>query len=598
MSLQEPKAIYDGFSRINRGMDSGRPPSSIGRDQVAFAINTTFREEYPKHRPGIRRVTLGGDDFQLGRWQGAAGYVATTGRPSVIASIGGQIVQFDLFDMTVNNLSSTSGLENPSIVPKTWFTQAEQFLPIQNGVSIPLIWDGASLRRATPVAFGGVELPVGCMMEYSNGRLAVALPGLTSFVMGDLAYSRTGNASDVLGFTENQFIDGGGEFVMPSDAGFITAMKTVAIMDTTLGQGPLQIFGQKGSASFNAPFDRTQWQNLSSAIQSVSMLAPGPTSQEVTISVNGDLWYRASDGIRSFQIARRDHGTWVNTPLSHEMDRVLEKDDPALTDFASGVDFDNRLLCTVSPYRATTDGVEYGVAWRGLVALDFKPVSSMFDRNQPSWEGVWTGLQILQILKVDCYANERCFVFALNSDNEIELWELSKTDTADNGGTVPIDWTIESRALGFVDNSEYLKQLKRTEQWLQKMTGEVVWEVEYRPDGFWGWLPLDSGSVCATTGMCEGPACGPPQSPQLQYRPRKITSAPALDCEECVDKPYRNGFEFQFKLSVTGSAQLRRFRSVATDLPEQTTGGCLGVETDCCDQSGCEYSPWAYQIEE
>lgn len=578
-------------------MDSGRAPSLIFRDQVAFAINTTFREAYPQPRPGFSKLTLTGDAFQFGRWQGAAGYVAVNGQPSIIASIGGHIVRFDLFNMNVTDLSTTADLLNPSIVPKTWFVQAFEYMPIQNGINIPLIWDGATLRRAIPIDFGGEELPVGKQMEYSNGRLAVALPDGLSFVMGDLAYSRTGSSKDVLGFTENLFIDGGGAFVMPANAGFITAMKSVAVMDTTLGQGPLQIFGSEASASFNAPFDRTQWQNLSSAIASVSTLGPGPTSQEAAVNVNGDLWYRASDGVRSFMIARRDHGTWVNTPLSHEVERLLDRDDQNLLDFASAVDFDNRLICTASPYRATTDGIEYGVAWRGVVALDFKPVSSMFDRGQPVWEGAWNGINILQILKVKCYNKDRCFVFVLNSSNVIELWELSKDESFDEGGT-EISWTMETRALGFNDQSESLKTLARTEQWFTQLNGNLTWSVEWRPDAFWGWLLLDQGSICATTGMCSGTACNPPQAPQLQYRPRKITAGPDLSCDECSNKPYRNGFEFQFRLSMTGSASLRRFRAVAFDVAENTTGGCLGVEESCCDQLGCESSPWAYQIEE
>lgn len=597
MSLSEPLTFYDSLEQVDRGMDSGTPPALIARDQVALAINTTFREKFPKPRPGMNRVTFTGDNFQTGRWQGASAYVAPTGRPALIASIGGKIIRFDLFNNTVTNLSTTSGVSNPSNVPKAWMTQAEQFLPIQNGVNIPIIWDGAVLRRANPVSFGGIELPVGRMMEYNNGRLAVALPDRTSFVMGDLAYSRTGNASDLLGFTENQFIDGGGAFVMPSNAGFITAMRTVAVMDTTLGQGPLQIFGTNGSASFNAPFDRTQWQNLSSAIESVSMLAPGPTSQEATISVNGDLWYRARDGVRSFMIARRDHSTWVNTPLSHEMDRILDKDDPYLMQFASSVDFDNRLLCTASPYRATTDGEEFGVAWRGLIALDFKPIGSMFDRTQPVWEGIWTGVQILQIIKIDCYGKDRCFIFALDSENQIEVWELSKSALYDLNG-VRITWTLETRRMGFQDNGQTLKNLGRTEQWWEKISGTFDWCVNYRPDGYLGgWLQLDCGSVCATTGMCDGPGCSAPAPPLMQYRPRKISASPDRSCEPCVDKYFMNGYEFQFKLMMDGQAQLRRFRAVAAECAEKPVGGCLGDEASCCTETGCESSPWAYQIE-
>lgn len=591
MSLSESKTLYDGLTQIRRGIDSEKAPPIIGVDQLSFAINATFRSGFPENRPGMAQIDLTGDDFQLGKWQGAHSYVASNGQPSIVASIGGEIIRFDPISNSVTNLSTGSGLTNPSNLSHAWMVQAETYLVIQDGSSIPLIWDGASLRRANPVAFGGTELPVGKMMEYNNGRLWVALPDLRSFVAGDLAYSITGSAVDLLSFTENIFLNGGGSFAMPSTAGFITAMKTVSVQDSVLGQGPLQVFGQSGSASINAPFDRTLWQNIDSPIETVSLMSSGPRSQDAAIQVNGDIWYRAGDGVRSFMVARRDHGTWVNTPMSAEMSRVISRDDENILNYASAVDFDNRLLLTVSPYRATYDAVEYGVAHRGLGVLDFNPVGSMFERGQPTWDGIWTGLQILQILTVNCYGTDRCFIFALNSSNEIELWELSKSYRFDNL-VDPIDWTIETRSFGFKDQGELLKQLQRTERWFDRVADVVTLDIDYRPDSFWGWLDLDNGSVCATTDLCTPPGCSP-SSPQLQYRPRKLSAAPDNDCEACVSKPYKNGYEFQFKLTISGAARLRRFRAVATEVAENTDGGCLDEES-CCSESGCEYDPWAY----
>lgn len=592
MSLSESLTDFDGLTTITRGIDSENAPALIGVDQVAFAINTTFRGGFAQSRPGVSKLTLSGDAFQLGRWQGAHGYVAANGQPSIIASIGGQIIRFDPISKQVTNLSTPLGLTNPSNLSHAWMTQAEIYLPIQDGSSIPLIWDGALLRRGKPVAFGGSEFPVGKMMEYNNGRLWVAKPDLRTFWGGDLAYSRTGKAADVLGGLENEFLLGGGEFVMPSTAGFITAIKTVAAQDSVVGQGPLQVFGETGTASMSVPFDRETWQFLNSPIETVSLLSSGPRSQEGVAIVNGDLWYRAADGVRSFMMARRDHGTWVNTPLSSEMNRVLERDDDNLLSFGSSVLFDNRLLVTVSPYRATYDGVAYGVAHRGLAVLNFEPVSGMFNRGQPAWEGIWTGLNILQVVVLKCYGVDRCFIFALNDCLQIEMWELSKRAAFDNLDD-PIEWVLETRAFGFKDQSESLKQLARAERWFDRISGVVAFDIKFRPDSFWGWLDLDNGTVCATTDLCTPPGCSP-SSPQLQYRPRKLTAAPDNECEEATDKPYRNGFEFQFKLTVNGAARLRRFRAVATQVAEDTTGGCLGEE-ECQQERGCEYSPWAYQ---
>ena len=216
----------------------------------------------------------------------------------------------------------------------------------------------------------------------------------------------------------------------------------------------------------------------------------------------------------------------------------------------------------------------------------------MFDRSQPVWDGVWNGLQILQIVTLSVYGDERCFVFALNSSNVIELWELSKTAAFDETST-PIEWSIETRSHGFDDESQTLKQLVRTEHWLQGVEGTVTFDFSYRPDSFWGWLPLDTGQVCATTGLCTGPACGPLILPQRQYRPRLLSASPDTSCEACVDKQYRTGYQFQFKLAMSGAAQLKRFRDVGLDLPENTAGGCF-ADAACCSETGCESDIWSY----
>lgn len=593
MSLKESsKTIYDGFTTIKRGIDSGTAPSAIGADQVSFAINTTFRGGYPHNRPGLSKIPLTGDNFQLGRWQGAHPFIGTDQKPSIIASIGGQIIRFDPISNQTTNLSTSSGLSNPSNLPQTWMCQALNFLPIQDASSIPLVWDGATLRRGNPRAFGGNEFPVGSIMTYNNGRLWVATPDRTGFTGGDLAYSVTGAPDDVLSDIDNKFINAGGIFTLSSDAGIITAMRSIALQDSTLGQGPLQVFAQKGTSSINAPFDRTAWFDVDSALVSSSLLSTGPTSQYGTININGDLWYRSDDGVRSFMIARRDHGSWVNTPVSDEMERVIIRDDPYLLGFVSSVDFDNRLLVTVSPYRATYDAVEYGVAFRGLAVLDFKPTNGMFNRANPYWEGIWTGLQILQVITVNCYGLDRCFIFALNASHQIEMWELSRNNRFDNLSD-PISWTIETGSIKFKDQGELLKRLERTERWFDKVYGSLTYDFSFKPDAFWDWISLDSGSVCSTASNCTPPGCTVPSFPREQYRPRQLSAAPDDTCETCVNKPAKNAFEYQFKLAMDGAGQLRRFRAVATDLPENTTGGCFSEET-CCEETGCEYNPWAY----
>ena len=580
--LTESLMLYDGMTTVDQGMDSGHSPSLLSPTQVALLVNATTRQGFPESRPGRSQLTLTGDSLQLGRFQGASSYYAPDGRGYLITSVGGQILRIDPFHNVVTTLSNAS-TSNPSNLPKVWFCQAESFLAIQDNSSIPLVYDGSVLRRTKPVDFGGDEFPIGNAMEYNNGRLWVALRDRRTFSGGDLAYSVTGQAKDVLTSTQNKFLTGGA-FVLPSSAGLITAMRSLAVQDSVLGQGPLVVFGEFAAATVNAPFNADEWQTTASPIATIGLIAPGPTSQEACIPVNGDLWYRAVDGDRSFMIARRDHGTFVNTPVSNEIRGITDVDEHALLAYASAVDFDNRRLETVSPWRVVDSNRNIlGIAWRGLSVLDFRPITNMFDRTQPSWDGVWTGLDILQVVTLKNGGKDHCYIFAINSTTlQIELWELSTQDRYDNS-TTPITWIIETRNFGFPPNgSEVLKELVRSETWLKQITGTVPYTIYYRPDDYQSWLMLDTGTFSATGGMCSV-NCSTPIPPMMQYRPRKLSQGPTTDDECCVNKLFRSGYEFQFRLEIGAPCELRRFRAVAQSQQEEVVGGCLRNESGCLE---------------
>jgi hypothetical protein len=473
--------------------------------------------------------------------------------------------------------------------------QALSYLIIQDGSSLPLILGDGGMRRSRPYTLGGDEVPVGTVMAYSNGRLWVALEDRQSFMFGDLAYSITGTEFDVLTFTENELWGAGGAFVVPNNAGPITAMRPITVQDTTTGQGPLQVFTSQGSFSVDAPFAREDWINLQSPIVTISMIGSGASSQNAAQNVNGDIWYRARDGVRSFVVARRDHGTWVNTPLSREVDRILNRDTEVLLEYSSAALFDNRLLITCSPYRAQeTDGTMHGVAHRGLVALDFRSTASMLERSQPVWEGLWTGLQILQLVPANFDGMDYLFIFTLNADNEIEMWEMARNarfDSLDN----PIEWGLESRAFQFIDQGWSRVRLQTAEMWVSKLFGNVDFDLKFRPDQSWNWQDYHTWSKCASKGLCAIDCTSPTPFafPQNQYRPRTLLPIAPNDCETAAGKPYREGFEFQVKLTMTGACQLHRMRLSATQVAEQSREVCPGEEV-CVADSGCETSPFSY----
>src|ERR1041385_6903574 len=103
-------------------------------------------------------------------------------------------------------------------------------------------------------------------------------------------------------------------------------MHPAAMTDTALGQGPMLVGTPNVVFTVNLPFDRTTWKNLAEALQTANPIV-GPVSQDSVINVNGDLWYRSLDGIRSYITAQRQfNGAWGNTPQSRSEERRVGKE--------------------------------------------------------------------------------------------------------------------------------------------------------------------------------------------------------------------------------------------------------------------------------
>lgn len=608
MSVRDPKRTSDGFKGLPDGVNSGDEPSILPPTQAAFAVNTMFRGGYAKCRPGIskRALTFPDEDgiedttlktnFQTKRFQGAKVYEPITGAPNyIIASIGGRIFKIKLErNYAVMDITPPDG-PNPNNRPTSWMEQAEEFMVIQDGQSGAIIFDGAASRRSNRELR---EVPTGTVMAYGWGRLWVATSDRHFFVAGDIVTGDSGTAAydyrdAVLKFTENEFLNGGGSFGVPQASGQITAMKFPVALDNSTGQGPLQVFTAQGGWSVNAPVDRTIWQDLQYPIQSVNLAAPGPVSQNCVCPVNNDLWYRSFDGERSFKNAQRVSETqWENTPMSYEMNDLLDNDDAnLLLDFSSAALFHNWLVQTISP-KPTTQGVTH----RGLVVLDFAPLGSIRSKNMaPVWNGLWTGLNILQV--VQC-AN-RCFLFVLSSTNKIELWELTKDQKFDKPDLITdnrIAWSLTPKSFGFKDQGQEIKRLNTADLWVDQVTGEVDFDVDYRPDQYPAFRDWANWSICSDYKQCGPTDCLLVEDFKEQYRPRMKLPTPAEACEAGANKSFLMGYEFQPRINVTGHCRLKLFRMHAHEEQEDPVGPCLTTEA-CSTLSPCEPNPFGYSSE-
>lgn len=213
--------------------------------------------------------------------------------------------------------------------------------PVTSTLSSPATVAGAYCRWAP-------EVPVGAVMAYGQGRLFVAGADRRTFKAGDIIYGDVrGTADNVLRFTEEIYLAEGGDFSFPSTMGRIVSMGFVPFQDTATGQGELLVMGEFGVSSYNVSAERTNWK--STQIQRVTFTEIGAVSPVGAVGVNNDVVFRTGLGIRSYRQARADLNSYGQTPISAEVNRILDLDDKSLLGRVSAVYFANRMLMTCGP---------------------------------------------------------------------------------------------------------------------------------------------------------------------------------------------------------------------------------------------------------
>lgn len=403
------------------------------------------------------------------------------------------------------------------------------------------------------------ELQAGRMGVYGMGRNWYSLPDALSFRAGDIVGSSSGTLSfqfrdAVLKESHNQFLTTG-DFRIPGANGTITAMRFIAILDTSLGQGPLQVLTPSIVFSCAAPVDDTKWQALTNPILTETLKPKGGLGQNSTVNANSDLFFRAPDGLRSLILGQRQFSTWGNVAQSFEVSPTLDLDNQALLAYSSAVNFDNRLLLTSNPVQGPN-----GVYHDTLIALNFDPVSSLQGKADSVYDGVWNGLSVLQLVVGQFSSVERCFAFCFNRNtSKTELWEILTTDasTADGGG-VPITWEIVSPMLfkGGKSDREY-KQLEDGEIYVDELVGTVQFTAYYKPDQWPNWVLWHSWSE--TNDPTKKPG----------FRPRMGLGQPSPnDVDVDNDRPLRNFYNMQFRLVVTGHCQFLGGKFGAVTVPQ------------------------------
>lgn len=550
--------LTDGQLGFASGVDSSKLPTissesfpdGLGRGFLAWANNCTMRDGAIEPRIGLNPIVQGID--WPGLYQGGYMYEPDGGDPYIMLDIGGKTYQVRVdTDNSVHNV--TLGAGNPPDQPQHWLKQGEKFLVIQDSVSTPLVWDGVSIKQIG--TYGGTPpyLPIGTAMDYYMGRMWVAVG--RSYYGSDIVRGPSGTApyqfrDSILHTTENAVMNGGGGFIVPTNAGIIRAIFHNAELDTALGQGRLYVGTRKSIYACNVPVNRDDWSAVTQGkipLQTVAQINFGPVGDRSIVTVNGDVFYETLEpGIRSLTLALRYFQQWGNTPISNNENRVLKFNDRSLLRFSTGIQFDNRALMSALPYQTPV-----GVAHKAILPLDFNLISTLQEKAPPAWEGLYEGLNVLQLLEGDFGGLQRAFAVVYSDlSKKIEIWELKGTE--DNNGS-RIQWQFETPAYTW-NNLFSLKELESAELWYDELSGTADIFVEYRPDSGC-WTPWAAWRVCTAKDDTTTPY--PTQNFCPSYGMQSLPKPPNRCQSSVTPAPSNFGHQFQLRVSIRGKMRVR-----------------------------------------
>lgn len=564
--MSEPRMVMDGHSSLF-GMDADTSPTALKPVFVAKAVNRIFRGGKNDPRPAFQQINLifanDADKalFQGGNMQGMTSYLKKTpGRSDgIVVSIGGTIFYIVLVNESgyVNRIMD--GNEKQAL--HCFFVQAEEWLYIQDGHNLPIFWNGiADATRSTGPDHK--KMPIGTIMTYAHGRIFVSNEFneiRASDVMFGNGFTDTTNVQN---FTETEYWQEGGAFVIPSDYGQITGMVVLPSLSSNIrGQGELLAFAENGAMSFDVNLPRLSWKDAQ--IQKTALKGRGCLSPYSLITVNGDAWYKSADGWATYSNSSLDFAQRPSfRKFSAQINNWLDSETPDLRRYAAHVFFDNRILGTVQPSLSLTrytdaDENVYGSHryFRGLVALDLDPTSGTRGGDVINFDGLWTGIRPtgLAVMK------DRAFAMSYDADGVNRLYEIKK-DQGDDNRSKQIVSMYATRRMGgqAMQSSEFMeKKLLGGEIWISEVSKPIGVAIDFRPDSYHCWNDFMPERQFGTTNP-------------ISARTEKHFKVGSPDSDQCRDdgndKTIGFGTEFQFLVRGRGNFRIDRMRIYANEL--------------------------------
>lgn len=178
------------------GINSGVDPMLLPLNQLAFSTNSTNRGDFYKQRPSYKKLELqyntdqtrGNFQMVTALFQGASYYLGISGEACLMLAVGGKLFKIvpSADTALVSQITLPDSGDSVSAV-QNWLWQSERWLIWNDGISLPVFWDGTTARRSLGGSGAAVSIvtePVGVVIP-TAGQILSGL-GVTSQYAGAL----------------------------------------------------------------------------------------------------------------------------------------------------------------------------------------------------------------------------------------------------------------------------------------------------------------------------------------------------------------------------------------------------------------------------
>lgn len=590
--------IFDGVEAISS--IQGGNPYLIPHERCSNAINRSFRGDQNETRPPFFGIPLTFEEpeyqtiFEGGNVQGAFFY---TGYPSFLSSYIVVAIANSIFKIRISgrtgHVDRIIDGNNPRLM-HVWFAQGYEWLFAQNGEQNCTIWDGTNAAfRSNPA---NKEMPVGGPMELIHGRMAVtSADGTNQIAVSDIVYGNNATVtSDIWKFTDITYWAEGGAFGIAANLGDIMGIKAMPYLDTGSGQSELVVLCRYGATSFDLSGSRSTW--LDTQVQRISLIGMGCESTHSLCRLNGDLIYKAQDGIRSYRNSRQEFAQGYNqNPISYDVNKWIRQENKALLQFNSQIAWNNLMISATMPMMERNQNTDWGYHryHRGLLVLDCNPQSVLTNAGVAAWQGMWTGPRPTAMVEGIVTGTHRAFCMSYDADGVNRLYEFGLPGS----GTDDIILNRKKKIVSFFDtpflfgqgtNRFVHKQLSGCDIELSNLKEEVDISIKWKPDNapcFVPWKTHRIGCECQESGDCSFITQDAGWVRKNFGDPARNTEIPGSNIPADI---FRSAI---YRVKLTGSGRVDRF-GVTMNPKSQTN------KEDCRSAQNCNVSACCPSVEE